>query len=267
MNKLTIVPTTKTRTRIPTFWGWLHLQWITFWRLSPSQRRLATSIFAFVTLSMCCFGYVAFASVGEIASDVQFRLKKEQLKRLARPYNIVKPTPDPVPAITSEFTPDGGNEAAPVEPVLPQGAPNAQAYIQRFAKIAIADMRKYGVPASISLAQGIIESRSGTSKMAVNNNNHFGMKCFSKNCRKGHCTNFTDDTHKDFFLKFPTAKQSWDAHAKLLSSGRYAKLKKYGRDYRRWAHGLKKCGYATDRTYAQKLIGVIEKFGLHRYDH
>lgn len=157
------------------------------------------------------------------------------------------------------------SEAAPVS-TENLASDNSSAYIRKFSGIAREEMAKYGVPASISLAQGLIESRAGSSKLAVNNNNHFGMKCFSRNCRKGHCTNFTDDTHKDFFLKFPTAQQSWRAHSKLLASGRYAKLKKYGRDYRRWAQGLKSVGYATDRTYAQKLIGIIERYDLHQYD-
>lgn len=157
------------------------------------------------------------------------------------------------------------SEAAPVSSEHLTGDQTAD-YIKKFSGIARAEMQKYGVPASICLAQGLIESRAGTSKLAVNNNNHFGMKCFSRNCRKGHCTNFTDDTHKDFFLKFSNAQQSWRAHSQLLASGRYAKLKKYGRDYRRWAQGLKSVGYATDRTYAQKLIGIIERYNLNQYD-
>jgi flagellum-specific peptidoglycan hydrolase FlgJ len=140
------------------------------------------------------------------------------------------------------------------------------AYIKQYAPVAIAQMKKYGIPASISLAQGLVESRAGTSSLAVNNNNHFGMKCFSKNCKKGHCTNYTDDTHKDFFKKFPSPKESWQAHSELLSSGRYAKLKKYGRDYRAWAKGLKNAGYATDPGYAGKLVGIIEMYDLHEYD-
>ena len=139
-------------------------------------------------------------------------------------------------------------------------------YVERFSKIAIGEMQQYGIPASISLAQGLIESRAGTSKLAVSNNNHFGMKCFSKNCKKGHCSNFTDDTHKDFFRKFPSPWESWRAHSQLLASGRYAKLKRHGRDYRAWSYGLKSVGYATDRTYAEKLIGIIERYDLHKYD-
>lgn len=157
------------------------------------------------------------------------------------------------------------NEAAPVVPTLAQSS-DAEEYVTRFQKIAIDEMKKFGIPASISLAQGLIESRYGTSKLAVNNNNHFGIKCFSKQCGKGHCSNFTDDTHKDFFRKFKSPWESWRAHSQLLSSGRYLKLKKYGRDYRKWAYGLKSVGYATDRTYAEKLINVIEKYDLHKYD-
>ncbi len=157
------------------------------------------------------------------------------------------------------------NEAAPVSrneltPEMTIG------YINRFKNIAVKEMNKYGIPASISLAQGLIESRAGTSKLAVSNNNHFGMKCFSRNCKKGHCSNFTDDTHKDFFRKYGSATESWEAHSRLISTGRYAKLKKYGRDYRKWAYGLKSIGYATDRTYAEKLIGMIERYDLYKYD-
>ncbi|MBU6342692.1 MAG: glucosaminidase domain-containing protein, partial [Bacteroidetes bacterium] len=98
------------------------------------------------------------------------------------------------------------------------------------------------------------------------NNNHFGIKCFSRKCKKGHCSNFTDDTHKDFFRIFNNPWESWRAHSQMISSGRYAKLKKFGFDYKRWARGLQSIGYATDPNYADKLIGVIEKYELNRYD-
>jgi len=154
------------------------------------------------------------------------------------------------------------NEAAPF---VPETA-NAAKYILKYKDAARTSMKKHGTPASISLAQGLIESRAGTSKLAVNNNNHFGMKCFSRNCKRGHCTNFTDDTHKDFFLKFRNPTESWNAHAKLLATGRYAKLKKHGRDYQKWAWGLQSAGYATDKTYATKLIAVIKRHKLWQYD-
>ncbi len=157
------------------------------------------------------------------------------------------------------------NEAAPVS-ASELLSEQSLDYINRFSKIAIGEMKEYGIPASISLAQGLIESRAGTSKLAVSNNNHFGMKCFSKHCKKGHCSNFTDDTHKDFFRKFPSPWESWRAHSQLLASGRYIKLKRYGRDYKAWANGLKSVGYATDRNYAEKLIGIIERYELYKYD-
>jgi|1048.fasta_scaffold09467_3 flagellum-specific peptidoglycan hydrolase FlgJ len=158
------------------------------------------------------------------------------------------------------------NEAAPVDS-KELAVYDAEAYIKRFAQTAKTQQKKYGIPASISLAQGLIESRAGTSKLATKNNNHFGMKCFSKNCTKGHCTNHTDDTHKDFFRKYNDPLDSWKDHSRMLSQGRYAKLKKYGSDYKKWAYGLKSIGYATDKSYAEKLIGVIEKYDLYRYDY
>lgn len=139
-------------------------------------------------------------------------------------------------------------------------------YINRFAKVARIEQQKFGIPASISLAQGLVESRYGTSSLARKANNHFGIKCHSKRCAKGHCVNATDDSHKDFFRIYGNAWESWRAHSQLLAGKRYAKLKKHGRDYRKWAQGLEQLGYATDRSYAEKLIGVIEKYDLHRYD-
>lgn len=140
-------------------------------------------------------------------------------------------------------------------------------YILRFQSVAIAEHRKYNIPASVKMAQGLIESAAGTSKMAVEINNHFGMKCFSRNCKKGHCSNFHDDSHKDFFRKFDSAWASWRAHSQLLTGERYAHLPaQCGTDYKCWAKGLKNAGYATDKNYAQKLIGRIEKYRLYELD-
>ncbi len=139
-------------------------------------------------------------------------------------------------------------------------------YVERYGKIAIEERNRYGIPASISMAQGIIESRCGESTLAEKNNNHFGIKCFSRNCAKGHCSNFTDDSHKDFFRKYNSDWESWREHSKLLSQERYKPLKGYGNDYSRWAKGLSELGYATDDTYAEKLITVIERYHLDDLD-
>ncbi len=146
------------------------------------------------------------------------------------------------------------------------GNKDLNGFIKRFAPVAIVEMHKYDIPASIKMAQGIIESRAGHSKLAVENNNHFGMKCFSKKCSKDHCTNATDDHHKDFFRKYKTIWESWRDHSLLLQGDRYKSLKKYKRDYKKWAKGLKKAGYATDKNYDKKLIEVIEKYQLYKLD-
>ena len=138
-------------------------------------------------------------------------------------------------------------------------------YIKQYTATARQEMLKYGIPASISLAQGLIESRYGTSTLAKKNNNHFGIKCFAKRCKKGHCTNHTDDSHKDFFRKYTKPWESWRAHSLILCQGRYKPLFKK-KDYKSWAYGLERLGYATDRSYAEKLIGTIEKYRLYNLD-
>ena len=142
----------------------------------------------------------------------------------------------------------------------------ARAFISEYAQTAKSEMEIFGIPASIKMAQALIESRAGSSYLAKNNKNFFGMKCFSKKCRKGHCSNATDDHHKDFFRKFENTWESWRAHSKLLSQGRYKHLKSHKNDYKKWAHGLKEAGYATDKKYAAKLINVIEKYQLYKLD-
>ncbi len=145
-------------------------------------------------------------------------------------------------------------------------AQNVKAYIERYSKVAVAEMDKFGIPASITMAQAIVESRSGTSVLAARNNNHFGIKCFSKSCPKGHCSNFTDDHHKDFFRKFANATDSWREHSQFLMKYRYRDLLKYGKNYHVWAKGLRDFGYATDKSYDKKLISIIERYELFKLD-
>lgn len=142
----------------------------------------------------------------------------------------------------------------------------ALAFIDKYKSVAQTEMTKFGIPASIKMAQALIESNAGKSRLAKGNNNHFGIKCFSRNCKKGHCTNATDDHHKDFFRKFASAWESWRAHSNLLMGKRYQSLKNHGKDYKQWARGLKKAGYATDKNYATKLINTIEKYQLYKLD-
>jgi len=142
-------------------------------------------------------------------------------------------------------------------------------YIARFSAVAIAEMRRSGVPASITLAQGLLESNASESRLAQKINNHFGMKCFSTHCEKGHCVNFKQNSHKDFFVKYANAWGSYQAHTDYLkNSGRYIHLFELDRsNYRAWARGLAKAGYNTsDEAYGEKLIAIIQILDLDRFD-
>jgi len=173
-------------------------------------------------------------------------------------------------------------EAATTEPAVPQAMTTSfqdkaaltpeqlrqLAYVERFAEVAQVEMQKFGIPASITLAQGLLETQAGKSPLATELNNHFGIKCFSRSCEKGHCSNFTDDSHKDFFRIYSTAWESYRAHSLLLkNSDRYQHLFALpADDYKSWAQGLKKAGYATDKRYDRKLIGLIEDLRLYQFD-
>ncbi|WP_373552316.1 glycoside hydrolase family 73 protein [Haliscomenobacter sp.] len=140
-----------------------------------------------------------------------------------------------------------------------------QVYIDRYAPAAIRAMNNYGIPASITLAQGLLESNAGESKLALESNNHFGIKCRRK-CKGCTCRNYTDDDVYDMFRVFDSAWESYEEHSILLTSPRYEHLQKYGKDYKSWAYGLKRAGYATDKTYGQKLIRLIRNLNLDQYD-
>lgn len=150
--------------------------------------------------------------------------------------------------------------AMSAKPLSPQ-----EAYIEKYAQIAVDEMFRSGVPASITLAQGMLESSNGQSYLAVNGNNHFGIKChdwtggrvFSDDDRKGEC-----------FRKYRSVEDSFRDHSDFL---RYRDRYKFlfdlkTTDYKGWAYGLKRAGYATDPAYPRKLINLIETYDLDRFD-
>jgi flagellum-specific peptidoglycan hydrolase FlgJ len=139
-----------------------------------------------------------------------------------------------------------------------------EAYIERFKNVALTEQQKYGIPASITLAQGIIESAAGRSKMAIKDNNHFGIKCTLK-CIGCRCANYADDDVYDMFRIFQSAWESYREHSKILLNDRYKSCFK-SRDYKHWAKELQRCGYATSKKYAQNLILIIEKYKLNKFD-
>ena len=138
-------------------------------------------------------------------------------------------------------------------------------YIDQFYQIAEKQQKKHGIPASIVLAQGLLESGAGQSKLAKMSNNHFGIKCSDW---AGEKVYHDDDEKAECFRKYNYVMDSYEDHAMfLINRPRYSFLFNYKTtDYEAWAHGLKKAGYATDPTYAFKLISIIEDYDLHRFD-
>ena len=141
-----------------------------------------------------------------------------------------------------------------------------QRYIERWAATAVREMYRSGVPASITLAQGILESRSGLSALAAEGNNHFGIKCHKD--WKGKTMRVDDDRRKECFRVYDSAEESFRDHSDFLRYwDRYKFLFDFDtKDYESWAYGLKKAGYATDPAYPQKLIQIIEENNLSRFD-
>ncbi len=140
-------------------------------------------------------------------------------------------------------------------------------YIESFRDIAIRKMEEYKIPASITLAQGILESGSGKSALAREANNHFGIKCHKE--WTGMTYTMDDDTKNECFRKYASADESFNDHSLFLTSRpRYAGLFELDiKDYKGWAHGLKSAGYATNPKYAHILIRIIEENELFLYDH
>ncbi len=139
-------------------------------------------------------------------------------------------------------------------------------YIAKYKDVAIKKMKEYKIPASITLAQGVLESGSGNSRLARKANNHFGIKCH----KDWHGKKFymDDDEKHECFRKYPKAEDSYRDHSKFLTQrGRYSFLFQYDiTDYKKWAYGLKKAGYATNPRYPALLIRIIEKYHLDQYD-
>ncbi|WP_081211748.1 glucosaminidase domain-containing protein [Salegentibacter sediminis] len=138
-------------------------------------------------------------------------------------------------------------------------------YIKDFSGIAQEEMRLYNIPASITLAQGILESGAGQGDLSRRANNHFGIKCHDWD---GPRVYHDDDARGECFRKYKDARYSYRDHSLFLTErARYASLFDLSTDdYKAWARGLRKAGYATDRKYPEKLIGIIERYELYRYD-
>jgi LysM repeat protein len=141
-----------------------------------------------------------------------------------------------------------------------------QQYVDQYKDIAIEQMKRYRIPASITLAQGLLESGAGRSELTRSSNNHFGIKC--NNGWTGRRTYHDDDARNDCFRVYDSAYESYEDHSKFLAGNqRYRSLFQLETtDYRGWAKGLKAAGYATNPVYAEKLVEIIQLYKLYQYD-
>ncbi|MCM1219043.1 MAG: glucosaminidase domain-containing protein [Lachnospiraceae bacterium] len=149
--------------------------------------------------------------------------------------------------------------------VMDASADHYTDYIEKYSDIAVEQQDRYGIPASITLAQGLLESGAGRSTLATEGNNHFGIKCHSDWTGASMLRN--DDAPDECFRVYDNARQSFEDHSRFLSRKRYAPLFEHAAtDYVSWARTLRECGYATDPNYADKLITIIERYTLYAYD-
>lgn len=183
--------------------------------------------------------------------------KKEQDKYetppVAQVYNDTK--------VETATPPPQADTSVPVPP--PAATGSTEAYIILYKEIAKDEMRKYKIPASITLAQGILESGSGRSELAVQANNHFGIKC----TKEWNGETATRPGSTDCYRKYAHAVSSFEDHSQFLKRSHYDFLFSLRQDdYEAWAKGLRAAGYATDRKYPEKLITIIERYQLYKYD-
>ncbi|WP_313804357.1 glucosaminidase domain-containing protein [Flavobacterium sp.] len=188
-----------------------------------------------------------------------------------RTTTTTKPKPKTTvkkPVVTSSSKNTSGSKTEILEATSKVGvtSDNVKTYISQFSEIAKDNMRQHGIPSSITMAQGILESGAGTGTLSVKANNHFGIKCHTG--WTGESVRHDDDAAQECFRKYDHASESYRDHSLFLTSrSRYATLFKLEKgDYVAWAKGLKAAGYATDPKYPDKLIGLIERYELYKLD-
>jgi flagellum-specific peptidoglycan hydrolase FlgJ len=190
-----------------------------------------------------------------------------------KPAAAAKPGQRTATVNAKESNKSGGNATGGSKPEILEATTRVKvttemvfSYIGTYKDIAKNNMMQYGIPASIILGQGILESGAGTGPLSALANNHFGIKCHKE--WTGPSVAYDDDAAQECFRKYDDPSQSYQDHSLFLTSrDRYSFLFDLDRrDYQGWARGLKAAGYATDPKYPEKLIGIIERYQLHRYD-
>ncbi len=138
-----------------------------------------------------------------------------------------------------------------------------EAYINRFKRVAIVEMEKFNIPASIKMGQALLASHAGTNSLAKQYNNHFAITCIDG----ANCENFQVGNQSAMIKTYQSAWESWRNHSQLLSTSKYASLKWYKKNYKKWAKGLETAGFSQANNYSEQLIQVIEKYQLYQLDH
>ena len=183
-------------------------------------------------------------------------------------YPVSKRYPEKTAPVNSpKETKSSGSEILVATSKVKATTEDVKKYISDFKETAKSNMKIHGVPASITMAQGILESGAGFGQLAKEANNHFGIKCHTG--WTGESVKYDDDAEQECFRKYKDPAESYRDHSTFLSSRkRYENLFKLDKgDYEAWANGLKKAGYATDTLYPSKLIGIIERYELYKIDN
>ncbi len=193
---------------------------------------------------------------------------KKVISSTSKTYRTTRtPAPKPKPTTTVtkvERTITPVEQRKPLPPV--SYTDRVQQYVNTFSGIAMSEMKSYGIPASITLAQGILESGAGYGDLTQRAKNHFGIKCHDWT---GDRVYHDDDRSQECFRKYTDASESFRDHSLFLKNRkRYSRLFTFNpKDYKSWARGLREAGYATDKKYPQKLIAIIEKYNLSSFDY
>jgi flagellum-specific peptidoglycan hydrolase FlgJ len=214
-----------------------------------------------ITRILFCFIVVLLVGCGTSKSKVRTQKKSSNSRNVTQSKPKPEPTPKPVVKETRKET-----ETLTATSNVAVSTDVVAEYIKQYKEVAQNNMRQYGIPASITLAQGILESGAGNGKLSQLANNHFGIKCHKE--WTGPSVRHDDDAAQECFRKYEHPQESYRDHSLFLTSrSRYNSLFKLPKnDYVSWAKGLKAAGYATDPKYPDKLIGLIERYQLHLYD-
>ncbi len=215
-----------------------------------------------------CRKFLILACVLFLASCQGAKYASNTKKPTSKPRTTVKKPTMTVKTATTKPTNSVSKQTETLESTSTTtvSTSDVRKYIEIYKETAKDNMRNYGIPASITLAQGILESGIGNGRLAREANNHFGIKCHKE--WEGETIYHDDDASQECFRKYRHASESFRDHSFFLTSrSRYSDLFMLKKDdYKGWAHGLRKAGYATDPKYPDKLISLIERYELYKYD-